>query len=497
MQLFNVDETGISIVHKPGKVVTELGRRNVWGITSAEKGKTHTIVTCVSASGLSILPMLIYPRKRMTEKLKEGALPGTLFDCSDNGWINQELYLRWLKFFIANIPPARPVLLIQDGHGSHLSLDVIQLARENDIHLLCLPAHTTHLLQPLDVSVFKSLKSNFSKSCKQYLSANPGQVITTDLIALLLAQAWPQSVTPLNAMSGFRKCGIYPLNPGQISDRELAPSRAFVHSSSDSQLFVAQFTQEQIDLFKTRFEEGFDLDDPDYLKWRKIHHPDTCMCSNTISTSSAGDVVSVASPSVSHSNPSAASLTTCAPDSICSFSSQSDTLSEILSLPKPKQRKQKRRGMNTRAVVITDDEVLKELEDKVEQKQSREEEKERKKIERERKKKAQEDKRIVQQQEKEERKMKREQKKQEQERKRMLSVRKTTRTREIELRTLTIACDSSESDAECPKCGLAYKSDDCDGSVWICCDFCNSWYHLSCTDVCGEIPAKFTCVDCK
>ena len=277
---------------------------------------------------------------------------------------------------VFHIPPARPVLLIQDGHGSHLSLDVIQLARENDIHFLCLPAHTTHLLQPLDVSVFKSLKSNFSKSCKQYLSANPGQVITTDLIALLLAQAWPQSVTPLNAMSGFRKCGIYPLNPGQISDRELAPSRAFVHSSSDSQLFVAQFTQEQIDLFKTRFEEGFDLDDPDYLKWRKIHHPGTCMCSNTISTSSAGDVVSVASPSVSHSNPSAASLTTCAPDSLCSFSSQSDTLSEILSLPKPKQRKQKRRGMNTRAVVITDDEVLKELEDKVEQKQSREEEKE-------------------------------------------------------------------------------------------------------------------------
>ena len=104
MQLFNVDETGISIVHKPGKVVTELGRRNVWGITSAEKGKTHTVVTCVSASGLSIPPMLIYPRKRMTEKLKEGALPGTLFDCSDNGWINQELYLRWLKFLLQTFP---------------------------------------------------------------------------------------------------------------------------------------------------------------------------------------------------------------------------------------------------------------------------------------------------------------------------------------------------------------------------------------------------------
>ena len=85
MQLFNVDETGISIVHKPGKVVTELGRRNVWGITSAERGKTHTVVTYVSASGLSIPPMLIYPRKRMAEKLKEATMDGLTKSCTFGG----------------------------------------------------------------------------------------------------------------------------------------------------------------------------------------------------------------------------------------------------------------------------------------------------------------------------------------------------------------------------------------------------------------------------
>ena len=51
MQIFNVDETGM---HKPGKVVTELGHHNVWGVTSAEEGKTHTVVTCVSALGFSL-----------------------------------------------------------------------------------------------------------------------------------------------------------------------------------------------------------------------------------------------------------------------------------------------------------------------------------------------------------------------------------------------------------------------------------------------------------
>ena len=89
MQIYNVDETGISVVHKAGKVITQVGRKNVWSVTSAEKGKTHTVMTCVSASGFVIPPMMIYPRKRMNEKLKQGAVPETLFECSDSGWINE------------------------------------------------------------------------------------------------------------------------------------------------------------------------------------------------------------------------------------------------------------------------------------------------------------------------------------------------------------------------------------------------------------------------
>ena len=52
MQIFNVDETRIIIVHKPGKVITEVGWKNVWSLTSAEKGKTHTVLACASALAL-------------------------------------------------------------------------------------------------------------------------------------------------------------------------------------------------------------------------------------------------------------------------------------------------------------------------------------------------------------------------------------------------------------------------------------------------------------
>ena len=144
-----MDETGISIVHKPGRVFSEIGGRIVWAITSSEKGKTHTILICVSASGFSMPPYLIYPRKRITDVLKVGALTGTTFRCSDSGWVNSELFMDWFKLFTEMIPPTRPILFILDGHASHISVEVIEYAQKNQIHMLCLPAHTTHLLQRL------------------------------------------------------------------------------------------------------------------------------------------------------------------------------------------------------------------------------------------------------------------------------------------------------------------------------------------------------------
>ena len=114
------------------------------------------------------------------------------------------------------------------------SIELIELARSNDVHLLCLPSHTTHVLQPLDVGVFRSFKGNWSKACSKYLAANPGRVITSDKLASLIADAWPLSLTLLNIMSGFKKTGIYPINPGEVIDRQLAPLKLFDQLSTKS-----------------------------------------------------------------------------------------------------------------------------------------------------------------------------------------------------------------------------------------------------------------------
>lgn len=52
-------------------------------------------------------------------------------------------------------------MLIIDGHTSHISTKFIQFTHEQKIVCLCLPAHSTYLLQSLDVGIFSSLKQNY------------------------------------------------------------------------------------------------------------------------------------------------------------------------------------------------------------------------------------------------------------------------------------------------------------------------------------------------
>jgi hypothetical protein len=67
----------------------------------------------------------------------------------------------WLKHFGQHIESrlnGRYHLLILDGHESHHSAGFESYCKENGIITLCMLPHSLHLLQPLDVGCFGSLK---------------------------------------------------------------------------------------------------------------------------------------------------------------------------------------------------------------------------------------------------------------------------------------------------------------------------------------------------
>ncbi|CAH1960516.1 unnamed protein product [Acanthoscelides obtectus] len=142
-----------------------------------------------------------------------------LFMSEKSAYTNPDLFLRWLKTHFVPRKPEGTTLLLLDGHTSHSSsVEMLQYAKEYNIILLCFPSHCTHYLQPLDRSVFKSVKSAFYKSCQLWLKQHAGRRITRYQFGELLSDCWGKSATPENATAGFRPTRSYPFNPDIILD---------------------------------------------------------------------------------------------------------------------------------------------------------------------------------------------------------------------------------------------------------------------------------------
>lgn len=218
--VFNIDETGLQLNNKPNKVLAAKGSKNVTSITSGEKGETISVIACCNAEGTFLPPFSIFKGKNRKEEFLDGMPPGSQIAMSEkSAYVNASIFLNWLKFHFLPRKPAGTVLLVVDGHTSHTnSVEVLEFCEENNIVLLCLPSHTTHYLQPLDRSFFKSLKSYYYASCNNFIKSNPTRKLTRFQFGKLLGSAWGKSATVENGMSGFRATGIAPFNPAIIPD---------------------------------------------------------------------------------------------------------------------------------------------------------------------------------------------------------------------------------------------------------------------------------------
>lgn len=150
--------------------------------------KTHTILSCVSATGFIVPPMMIYPCKI--------CVPGsnTLFKSSESGWITSELFVDWCEFFfLKSIPPIHPVLLVQDGNSSHVNWLRWLVTTE----CACYVCQLTHLTF-FNLWSSRVFKSSFNKAYSNYMKQNLGKVITTDILASMVGQAFPNAFTFLN-----------------------------------------------------------------------------------------------------------------------------------------------------------------------------------------------------------------------------------------------------------------------------------------------------------
>lgn len=205
-----MDETGITNVQRPFKIIATKKQRTVGKVTSGERGTTVTVIYAMSAVGAYLAPMFIYPRKRMIAALLNGAPPQSVGYTSASGWTDSDLFIKWLENFVGFTIASKnnPHIIILDGHHSHKTLSAITFARDNGLHLLTPPPHCTHKKQPLNRTYFKSLKSSYNVAADSWLVSNPEKRITFYDMAGILG----------TAIHGFKCSGLWPFDPAIFND---------------------------------------------------------------------------------------------------------------------------------------------------------------------------------------------------------------------------------------------------------------------------------------
>jgi hypothetical protein len=104
-------------------------------------------------------------------------------------------------------------LLVLDGHGSHITLERVEQAQDFGLDMIILPFHTSHVLQPLDVSCFKPFKTTFRKVRNAAMSRNNHMEPDKITLAGWVNQAINQSLIKRNIKVGFTVTNIWPFNP--------------------------------------------------------------------------------------------------------------------------------------------------------------------------------------------------------------------------------------------------------------------------------------------
>lgn len=237
--IWNVDETGIAIgVCANTTVLGKAGKRRTY-IKSPETREWVSIVEAISTKGRTIRPLVIFKGKALQSTwFSAENVPDWVYTTSENGWTSNNHALNWLqRIFIPETTPDSPAprLLVLDGHGSHISVDFLWNCKQNNIFCIFFPAHTSHLLQPLDLCPFAQLKDRYRRAINELASLDDAAPVKKERFIACYKLARDDRLTPKNIKAGWKASGIYPWNPRKaLRSSQLISQSAPTQSTTQS-----------------------------------------------------------------------------------------------------------------------------------------------------------------------------------------------------------------------------------------------------------------------
>lgn len=217
---YNFDESGFRIgIGRDQWIITRDPNRQAY-LGSSTNRELVTVGETISGDGFVLPPIIIVPGIIHQEQwYTSTSVPNDyLIGTSETGYSNDELTIKWLvhfEMFSSKRQVGNTRLLLLDGFGSHCTKEFLDFCDAHKIIVFCLPPHTSHLLQPLDVVVFQPYKHYHSEAVEAATRTGCGnfdKVEFLDKIDSIRQQTFKKSTI----CSAFRATGLIPYNPDVV-----------------------------------------------------------------------------------------------------------------------------------------------------------------------------------------------------------------------------------------------------------------------------------------
>jgi hypothetical protein len=185
-RIFNTDESAFFLSPKGRKVLAKKGSKSLHDRSGDDK-ECLTVVITGNAAGQLAPPMVMYSYERLPKHIVSHVPKGWGVGKSKSGWMTSESFFEYITniFYpwLVSENVEFPVILYLDGHKSHVTLPLTDFCRQKQIVVISLLPNSTHILQPLDVGLFKSLKSKWKHEVKHFKINNNYKNLTKDAVA--------------------------------------------------------------------------------------------------------------------------------------------------------------------------------------------------------------------------------------------------------------------------------------------------------------------------
>jgi len=218
---YNFNETGFIIgVICSSIVVTGANQEGRRKILQPGNREWATAIKCISGNGFVVPPYLILQGKHhLASWYTKSGIPNTWrIKTSPNSWTDNKTGLDWIQHFHKSTNAQRKGayrMLVLDGHKSHLSAEFQKFCKDHAIITLCLPTHSSHLTQPLDVGCFSVLKRMYGKELKLFIRASIDHITKVEFL-IAFHTAHNNSITKSNVLGGFQGASLVPFDPQAV-----------------------------------------------------------------------------------------------------------------------------------------------------------------------------------------------------------------------------------------------------------------------------------------